>query len=214
VPAATGDQAARLRRYWDKHARNYDKEMAFWERRLFADSRRWVCSQATGDTLEVAVGTGLNLEFYPDDVRLTGVDFSPAMLEQARDRAQGLGRAAELREGDAHALGFPDGAFDTVVCTFSLCAIADDRQAVAEMWRVLRPGGRLLLADHVAGSAWPTRAVQRLLELVTIPLGGEHFRRRPLEHVRAQGFHVERQERFKLGIVERLAARKPATTSG
>ncbi len=214
MPAATGDQAARLRRYWDKHARNYDKEMAFWERRLFADSRRWVCSQATGDTLEVAVGTGLNLEFYPDDVRLTGVDFSPAMLEQARDRAQGLGRAAELREGDAHALGFPDGAFDTVVCTFSLCAIADDRQAVAEMWRVLRPGGRLLLADHVAGSAWPTRAVQRLLELVTIPLGGEHFRRRPLEHVRAQGFHVERQERFKLGIVERLAARKPATTSG
>jgi len=211
VPAATGDQAARLRRYWDKHARNYDKEMAFWERRLFADSRRWVCSQATGDTLEVAVGTGLNLEFYPDDVRLTGVDFSPAMLEQARDRAQGLGRAAELREGDAHALGFPDGAFDTVVCTFSLCAIADDRQAVAEMWRVLRPGGRLLLADHVAGSAWPVRAVQWLLELVTVPLGGEHLRRRPLDHVRVLGFEVQHQQRFKAGIVERLAARKPAT---
>jgi ubiquinone/menaquinone biosynthesis C-methylase UbiE len=213
VPAATG-QTVRLRRYWDKHARNYDKEMAFWERRLFGDARRWVCSQAIGDTLEVAVGTGLNLELYPDDVRLTGVDFSPAMLAQARDRARALGRTVDLQEGDAHALDFPDGAFDTVVCTFSLCGIADDRRAVAEMWRVLRPGGLLLLADHVAGSAWPTRAVQRLLELVTVPLGGEHFRRRPLEHVRAQGFHVERRERFKLGVVERLAARKPATTSG
>jgi ubiquinone/menaquinone biosynthesis C-methylase UbiE len=212
--AATGDQTAKLRRYWDKHARNYDKEMAFWERRLFGGSRAWVCSQATGDTLEVAAGTGLNLEFYPDGVRLTGVDFSPAMLAQARDRARALGREVELREGDAHALAFPDGSFDTVVCTFSLCGIADDRRAVAEMWRVLRPGGLLLLADHVAGSAWPTRAVQRLLELVTVPLGGEHFRRRPLELVRAQGFRVERQERFKLGVVERLLARKPATTSG
>src|SRR6266511_753738 len=214
MPATTTGDTQRLRQYWDKHAPRYDRQMRVFDRLLFGDTRAWVCRQASGDTLEVAIGTGLNLDLYPDDVRLTGVDFSPAMLEQARDRAQGLGRAAELREGDAHELGFPDGAFDTVVCTFSLCAIADDRQAVAEMWRVLRPGGRLLLADHVAGSAWPTRAVQRLLELVTIPLGGEHFRRRPLEHVRAQGFHVERQERFKLGIVERLAARKPATTSG
>ena len=100
-----------------------------------------------------------------------------------------------------------------MVCTFSLCAIPDERQAVAEMGRVLRPGGRLLLADHIVGSAWPTRAVQWLLDLITVPLQGEHFRRRPLEQVRAQGFQVERQERFKLGIVERLAARKPAITT-
>ncbi len=100
-----------------------------------------------------------------------------------------------------------------MVCTFSLCAIPDERQAIAEMRRVLRPGGLLLLADHVAGSAWPVRAVQRLLELITIPVAGEHFLRRPAEHVRAQGFQVRRQERFKLGIVERLAARKLARSS-
>jgi ubiquinone/menaquinone biosynthesis C-methylase UbiE len=210
VPATTGETAKR-RRYWDKHAARYDPQMQFFDRNLFGDTRAWVCSQATGDTLEVAIGTGLNLGFYPDGVRLTGVDFSPAMLQQARDRARALGRAVELREGDAQALEFADGSFDTVVCTFSLCGIPDVGQAVGEMWRVLRPGGRLLLADHVAGSVWPTRAVQRLLELVTVPLGGEHFLRRPLEQVRAQGFQVQRQERFKLGVVERLAARKPAT---
>jgi ubiquinone/menaquinone biosynthesis C-methylase UbiE len=209
VPATSGE-TAKLRRYWDKHAPRYDPQMQFFDRNLFGDTRAWICSQATGDTLEVAIGTGLNLDFYPDEVRLTGVDFSPAMLRQARDRAHKLGRAVDLREGDAHALTFPDGSFDTVVCTFSLCGIPDVRQAVGEMWRVLRPGGRLLLADHVAGSAWPTRAVQRLLELVTVPLGGEHFLRRPLEQVRAQGFQIQRQERFKLGVVERLAARKPA----
>src|SRR6266542_432639 len=212
MPATASDTTARLRRYWDKHAPRYDQQMQFFDRKLFGNSRAWICRQASGQVLEVAIGTGLNLDFYPDDIRLTGVDLSPAMLERARDRAGTLGRDVDLQEGDAQALSFPDNSFDTVVCTFSLCAIPDDRQAVAEMRRVLRPGGRLLLADHIAGSAWPTRAVQWLLELVTIPLGGEHFRRRPLEHVRALGFQVERQERFKLGIVERLAVRKPATT--
>jgi ubiquinone/menaquinone biosynthesis C-methylase UbiE len=199
----------RWRRYWDKHAASYDKEMRFFDRVLFKDSRTWVCSKATGETLEVGVGTGLNLPFYPGDVRLTGIDLSPAMLAIARRRANVLPHVAEFREADAHALPFPNGSFDTVVCTFSLCAIPDERRAVSEMSRVLRPGGLLLLADHVVASSWPIRAVQRLLEVVTIPQGGEHFLRRPYAQVRAEGFEIELQERFKLGIVERLAARKP-----
>jgi ubiquinone/menaquinone biosynthesis C-methylase UbiE len=97
-----------------------------------------------------------------------------------------------------------------VVCTLSLCAIPDQRRAIAEMRRVLRPGGRLLLLDHVAAGPWLGRAIQWLLERVTVPLGGEHLRRRPLHQVQVEGFQVERVERFKLGIVERLAARKPA----
>jgi SAM-dependent methyltransferase len=97
-----------------------------------------------------------------------------------------------------------------VVCTFSLCAIPDEGSAVSEMRRVLRPGGLLLLADHIAGAVRPVRAVQRILEVVTVPLQGEHFVRRPLRQVKAEGLEVERSERFKLGIVERVAARKPA----
>jgi ubiquinone/menaquinone biosynthesis C-methylase UbiE len=97
-----------------------------------------------------------------------------------------------------------------VVCTFSLCGIPDDRQAVSEMARVLRPGGLLLLADHVAASPWPVRLVQRLLEVVTVPMGGEHFLRRPIRLLPEHGLTVERHDRFKVGIVERLAARKPA----
>jgi ubiquinone/menaquinone biosynthesis C-methylase UbiE len=203
-------RAQRLRRYWDKHARTYDKQMAFWERRLFGDGRQWVCAQATGDVLEVAIGTGRNLPFYPEGIRLTGIEFSPAMLELARRQADQLGRKVDLRLGDAQALELPDASFDTVVCTLSLCAIPDERRAVAEMKRVLRPGGRLLLLDHVAGASRWVRAIQWLLERVTGPLGGEHLRRRPLRQVRAEGFQIEQRERSKLGIVERLVARKPA----
>jgi ubiquinone/menaquinone biosynthesis C-methylase UbiE len=208
VSTDTAD-SAKWRGYWDKHSASYDAQMRFWDRVLFKDSRAWACSQAVGDTLEVAVGTGLNLPNYPAKARITGIDFSPAMLEVARKRARELGRAVELREADAQELPFPDGSFDSVVCTFSLCAITDDRRAISEMKRVLRPGGRLMLADHIAGKLWPIRAAQRLLELVTVPLQGEHFLRRPLETVQAEGFEVQRRERFGAGIVERIVARKP-----
>jgi ubiquinone/menaquinone biosynthesis C-methylase UbiE len=199
----------RLRRYWDKHSRSYDKQMAFFDRKLFGDSRQWVCGRAVGDVLEVGVGTGLNLDSYAEDVTITGVDLSPAMLEHAQRRAAASGRKVTLQVGNAHRLEFPDASFDTVVCTFSLCAIPDERRAVAEMWRVLRPGGHLLLADHVVSTSAPVRLLQRVLEVVTIPIGGENFRRRPIVHVRNQGFAIEQQERFRLGIVERVAARKP-----
>ena len=206
---ATKDRRARWRRYWDKHAKSYDRQMTFFDRRLFGDTRPWVCAKARGDVLEVAIGTGLNLPHYPPEVRLTGIEYSPAMLAIARRRAAELGRDVDLRDGDAHRLQFPDGSFDTVVCTYSLCAIPDEQRAVAEMIRVLRPGGTLLLADHVASSARPVRAAQWLLELVTVPHGGEHYLRRPLHTVQAAGLSIDAHDRFKLGIVERLAARKP-----
>nr|WP_218120075.1 class I SAM-dependent methyltransferase [Actinopolyspora mzabensis] len=179
------------------------------ERRFFGDTRQWLCGRAEGEVLEVAIGTGLNLERYPAGTRLTGVDLSPAMLEQARRRSERTGRAVELGVADAQRLAFPDASFDTVVCTFSLCAVPEVRTVLSEMDRVLRPGGLLLLADHVVSTSRPVRVVQRLLELVTVPQAGEHFRRRPLEQVRAAGFGLELHERFKLGIVERVVARKP-----
>lgn len=206
---ASAEQRQRWRRYWDRNSRGYDRQMRLLDRVLFGDTRHWVCSQATGRVLEVAIGTGLNLEHYRNDIALTGIDLSPAMLELARRRARDLGRAVDLYRGDAEALEFPDASFDSVVCTFSLCAIPEHRRAVAEMVRVLRPGGTLLLADHVAAPHPALRAVQRIVELVSVPLGGEHLRRRPIELVRAAGLRVERHDRFAAGIVERLTARVP-----
>jgi ubiquinone/menaquinone biosynthesis C-methylase UbiE len=201
-------KAERWRRYWDRKSATYDAEMGVWDRRLFGDSREWACGQAAGEVLEVAAGTGLNLPCYPAEVTLTGLDLSEGMLAIARDRARRLGRPVTLRQGSAQQLPFADGSFDTVLCTFGLCAIADPAAAVAEMVRVLRPGGRLILVDHVASSSRVVRGMQWLVELASVPLAGEHFRRRPSKLVEALGVPVERRERFKLGLVERLVARK------
>ena len=203
------DATAKARRVWDAYAPRYDRAIRFLERFLFRGGREWVCSRARGEVLEVAVGTGLNLPFYPPGVRLTGVDLSPAMLVAARVRAAELGRDADLRVADAAALPFPDASFDTVVCTLAMCAVPDERAAIGEMGRVLRPGGRLLLVDHIGSSWWPIWAAQRLLETVTIRTAGEHQTRRPLPVVRAAGFTIEESERLKAGSVERVAAVKP-----
>jgi ubiquinone/menaquinone biosynthesis C-methylase UbiE len=80
----------------------------------------------------------------------------------------------DLTEGDAQVLPFADGSFDAVVCTLSLCAMPDDRAEIGQMWRVLRPGGRLLLLDNVGGNWWPIWAGQRLLEAFTVRSAGEH----------------------------------------
>jgi ubiquinone/menaquinone biosynthesis C-methylase UbiE len=200
----------RWQRYWDRQAGVYDRQMELLDRMLFRDTRDWICGQARGRALEVAIGTGLNIGRYPPGVRLTGVELSPAMLALAQRRARELGRVVNLRRGDAEALEFPDASFDTVVCTFSLCAIPDHERAITEMVRVLRPGAQLLLADHVVAAHPALRALQRTAELVSIPLGGEHFRRRPIELVRAAGLAIERHDRFAAGVVERLTARVPA----
>jgi ubiquinone/menaquinone biosynthesis C-methylase UbiE len=200
----------RWRRYWDRQSRRYDRSMSFWDRHLFRDSRAWICGQAHGRVLEVAVGTGLNLPYYPPGVELTGIDFSPQMLALARRRAGELDLSVELREGDAQRLDLPDGSFDTVVCTYGLCTIPDERQAVTEMARVLRPGGLLLLADHIAARSPLLRGLQRAIEVASVPFGSEHFRRHPAELLPAAGLTIERRERFgPSGIVERLTARKP-----
>src|SRR5262245_32999838 len=103
----------RLRRLWDRYAPRYDRDIRLFERLQFGGGREWVCAQAAGDVLEVAVGTGRNFAHYPGQVRLSGIDLSAVMVELARVRAAELGRDVVLAEADAQVLPFPDASFDT-----------------------------------------------------------------------------------------------------
>ena len=203
-------EAARQKRVWDKSAPSYDKQIAFFEKTWFGGGREWLGGRTRGRVLEVAIGTGRNLPHYPAGAAVTGIELSPAMLAIARQRAAGLGRDADLQEGDAERLPFADASFDTVVCALSLCTIPNPAAAIGEMNRVLVPGGRLLLLDHI-GSTWPpVHAAQWLLEQITIRAAGEHFTRRQLPLVEAAGFQVIETERRKAGTVERIYAVMPA----
>lgn len=210
--SARGDETQRVREIWAKFAPKYDRQMAFFERILFGGMREWACSRARGDVLEVGVGTGRNLEHYPPDVRLTGVDLSPETLEIARGRAAALQREVDLRVADAQELDLPDERFDTVVSTLTMCSIPDYRAALAQARRVLRGGGRLVMVEHVRSPSTGVRVGQRLLNSLTVRFGADHLLREPIEAVRRMGFEVLEFERLKWGIVERAVATKAGSS--
>ena len=101
------------------------------------------------------------------------------------------------------------GSYDRIIV--ALCTIPDDRRAVAEAARVLRPGGRLLLLEHVRSPILSVRLLQRVLDPLAVLIDHDHLLREPLRHVEDAGLFVERLERSKLGVVERLQASKPAS---
>jgi ubiquinone/menaquinone biosynthesis C-methylase UbiE len=203
--------SARIAAFYDRLASRYDASMGLCERVLLDDGRDWAASRARGDTLEIGIGTGRNLGYYSPDVRLVGVDVSQQMLSLARARAQALGRAIDLRHSSADHLAIADASFDSVIATLVLCSVADDRAVLAEVARVLRPGGRLILLEHVRSPLWPVRLLEQLLEPLMVRFEHDHLTRDPLDHLSDLGFDVETCERRKWGVIERLVARKVTT---
>ena len=202
------EETARVRNLYDRLASRYDTMITIAERLLFADGRRWACRQAEGRVLEIAIGTGRNLPYYSRQIDLVGIDVSPRMLDVARLRAEALDRRVELRVADAQELPFEDASFDTVLATLTLCSIPDDQCAVAEMARVVRPGGSVVLLDHVASPRRSVRLVQRVLDPLLVRYMGDHLLRDPEPAVGAAGLEIDAMDRSKWGIVMRLRAHK------
>ena len=205
------EETDRVRDIWQRFAPRYDRQIRFFERILFEGGRDWVCSRARGAVLEIGIGTGRNLPFYPADLRVTGIDLSPETLQFARRRADTLGRSVDLRVGDAQALDFEPGSFDTVVFTLTMCSVPDHHRALSEAARVLRPRGRLIMLEHVRSPAPAVRLGQRLLNPLSVRFIADHLLREPLPTVTGLGLEVVELERLKWGIVERLLAVKPET---
>ena len=209
IPTERGRANEIKRRIYAKEASTYDRESDFIERWLFGTEHRgWACSRAVGDTLEVAIGTGLNLPYYSMDARLTGLDLSPEMLAVAETSAKRIRHPIRLIEGDAQDLPFAEHSFDSVVCTYALCSVADDARAISEMNRVLKPGGRLILVDHIRSSVAPIFWLQWLYEFIPRRTKGEYATRRPSLHVMSGNFQIQARDRMRAGIIERLVALK------
>ncbi len=153
-----------------------------------------VVGRATGRVLEVGVGTGLNLAHYDwDQVQSwVGIDPDPHMRVRAEPRAEAAGQSGQILAAGAEALPFDDGAFDELVITFALCTIPDVDAAVAEMRRVLVPGGRLHFVEHTRSDHAPMALFQRAIHPVWTRLsGGCHLHRDAVALLQEGGFEVE-----------------------
>ena len=172
----------------------YDKLMAASEKAGLQDKRRELLAEASGRTLEIGAGTGLNVDLYPDVVTaLVLTEPEEPMARRLRERA---GSRAQIVEAGADALPFEDDAFDTVVSTLVLCTVPDQPAALREIARVLKPGGRLLFLEHVrAEEPGLAKWQDRLTPLWKITGRGCHPNRDTAAAMQTAGFAVDRLDR-------------------
>lgn len=203
-------QLETVRRRYDRAARFYDIEQAVGERLLLHSLRGdlWRRLPAADDVLEVGVGTGVNLGHYPPRAVMTAIDVSEKMLERARRRAEREGIAVDLRLMDAQDLAFPDESFDAVVATCVFCSVPDPVLGLREALRVLRPGGRLLLLEHVRSEQLAVGKVMDWLNPLVVRMSGANINRRTVDNVRAAGFDLVDVRRGFFGILRLIEARK------
>jgi len=158
--------------------------------------RSEVVPQAAGDVLELGCGGGINMEFY-EPARITGfsgLDPSPELLAMSRAAAKARGIEADIRGGIGEAMSFESDRFDTVVTTFTLCSVADQAAVLAEIRRVLKPGGTALFLEHGAAPDCGVAKWQRRIEPLWKRIGGNCHLTRPISKAYAgAGFAVERR---------------------
>ncbi|MGD9676515.1 MAG: class I SAM-dependent methyltransferase [Candidatus Bipolaricaulia bacterium] len=159
--------------------------------------------------LEVGVGTGKNIPFYPPGLDVTAIDLSERMLERARRRARLLGAPVDLRQMDVQALRFPDRSFDTVVATFVFCSVPDPVQGLREIGRVTMPSGRILLLEHMRPTNPVLGKVFDGLNPVVVHMFGFNVNRRTLENVNRAGLVVESVKELGKGGIFRLIVARP-----
>jgi len=187
----------------ENYPRFYDACCALMERWGLARWRDWLTGGARGRALEVGCGTGRNLSRYPAGLRPVAVEPDARMVRVARRRAAG----ALLVRARAEALPFRDGAFDTVVSSLVFCTVPDPEAGLAEARRVLAPGGRLRMLEHVRLPGWRGRLQDLVQPAWTWCAGGCHPNRRTEEAVERAGFTIEPEGRRSKGTMRRFSAR-------
>jgi len=151
--------------------------------------------------LEIGIGTGKNLPYYPENLKIYGCDLSYGMLEKAKKRSEDLKRKVFLLNTDAQLLGFKDNSFDIVITTFVFCSVAEPVTGLKEIKRVLKPGGKLFMLEHVRAENEFFGKIMDIIDPITFNLTGAHINRKTKENLIKAGFEVKEE---KIGGILRI----------
>ncbi len=172
--------------------------------------RRKATKAAYGRVLEVGIGTGLNLPFYSAScTEIVGIDVSPRMLEKAKKKAADCSISVSLEVMDVQKLALPSASFDCVIATFVFCSVPDPCAGLKECYRVLKPGGRFILLEHMGSDNKLANGILSLLNPITVRRLGDHLTRRTANAVSSAGFRTESVEKLFGDVVRLIVAEKP-----
>ncbi|OGN86706.1 MAG: hypothetical protein A2X23_04980 [Chloroflexi bacterium GWC2_73_18] len=215
-----GTGVSPTRRVYDRTARFYDLftlteyngPRGAWYRHLWRrlhDDAERIGADHRPRLLEVGVGTGVNLAYYPPGVEVTAIDLSPRMLERARTKAVRAGVAVDLHEMDAAALRFPDATFDLALATCVFCSVDDPVASLRELRRVMRPGGRLYALEHGLSGHRSIDFFLRQLSPISRRLVGPALDRDPIANIERAGWRIVERRDHLFGIFHTVVAEAP-----
>ncbi len=178
----------RIRRRYDRAARFYDVMEKPMEAMALQPWRLELMKELEGKVLEVGVGTGKNIEYYPSDLDITAIDFSEKMLERAKKKAQNLNKNVKLYHMDVQNLEFANDTFDTIFTTCVFCSVPDPVIGLMEMRRVCKPDGKIMMIEHVRSEKVILGALMDVFNPIVVNLYGANINRRTVENAHKAGF--------------------------
>lgn len=196
------------RQKWDRASHNFDLMAGYGPEKRWAPRKRELFARmGEGRILFLAVGTGLDLQFFPEGRSIIGIDISEGMLEKARPRAERYDGNLELRQADVHEMPFGEAEFDQVFTSCTFCSVPDPIKGLEALRRVLKPGGELHMFEHTGSRYYPFRLMMNLMTPLSRRVGPE-MNRTTVENVVAAGFTLDEVSHVYLDVVKTIHAHR------
>ena len=198
-----------IKKKYDRIAPYFEGLEAVMEGLFFKNWRKRLWAKAEGHhILEVGVGTGKNFDYYPADARITAIDFSPEMLKQAAHKKARKAVSVELELMDVQSLVFADNSFDTVIGSFVFCSVPLPLKGLKELYRVCKPGGQVILLEHVLSSNPVIAKVMNFINPAIVALVGANINRKTVKNIKSCGFASVRVDERSGDIIKLIEAKK------
>lgn len=197
------------RKKWDRAAKSFDYMTGIGPDKRWGPEKRELFSGMQGKILFLALGTGLDIEFFPSERDITAIDISPKMLEIAMPRVEAYKGKIEVMEMDVHKLDFADASFDQVYTSCTFCSVPRPVDGLISLRRILKPGGDLRMFEHTGSRFFPFNLLMHVMTPLTRAFGPD-LNRRTVANVRNAGFIIEQVHNVYLDVVKTIYAVAPA----
>ena len=191
---------------WDRASANFDLMAGYGPEKRWAPVKRTLFSKmGDGPILFLAIGTGLDVPFFPPNRKIVGIDISDGMIEKARPRVEAYDGQIELRQMDVHEMPYEDGHFDQVFTSCTFCSVPRPIEGLEALRRVLKPGGELHMFEHTGSRYFPFRIMMNVMTPLSKRFGPE-MNRPTVENVKAAGFTLNAVQHVYLDVVKTISA--------
>ena len=191
---------------WDRAAATFDLLASYGPEKRWEPSKRELFSNmGDGEILFLAVGTGLDVRFFPDGKSITGIDISQKMLDQAKHRTDGYRGNLRVLQADVHNMPFEDGRFDQVFTSCTFCSVPKPVDGLRALKRVLKPNGELFMFEHTGSRFFPFKPMMDLMTLLSRKIGPD-MNRQTVENVLAAGYQLKKVTHVYMDVVKTVHA--------